>query len=325
MCREMPRGRGTTTSSPHSSSERCHGRVTRAGLGFVATMRSAMAPQPSPGGSGAAAPGRPLPGRAGATSSSGLLSAQVRRLRQPQPMQPSSLSRSRSSRSIWASIRGRQPRESRAQSALVGVRPSGSVASASRISSRVRPTRCAERMNATRRRVARRVPALVAGRALGLDQALRLVVAQRRGRHAGALGQLADGEVRDSHGPTVPRPSSTSREARTEWSDRLAPPVQGSVLERVLHLLAGLLEVGLALVLLALGLEVSVVGRVAELLLGLAGRLSPLLAILSSLPMSSSSLGAIHYPASRQRMRPVRIRLPAPGRLPWARITRPPL
>ncbi len=42
MCREMPRGSGTTTSSPHSSSERCQGSVTKAGFGFVATMRSAM-------------------------------------------------------------------------------------------------------------------------------------------------------------------------------------------------------------------------------------------------------------------------------------------
>ena len=108
--------------------------------------------------------GRPGPGgfevdrswTAGGHRVVGVLSAQVRRLRQPQPMQPSSLSRSRSSRSIWASIRGRQPAESRAQSALVGVRPSGSVASASLISSRVRPTRWADRMNATRRRVARR-------------------------------------------------------------------------------------------------------------------------------------------------------------------------
>ena len=48
------------------------------------------------------------PGPRGATSSSGLVSAQVRRLRQPQPMQPSRRSRSRSRRSICSSRRGRQ-------------------------------------------------------------------------------------------------------------------------------------------------------------------------------------------------------------------------
>ena len=45
--------------------------------------------------------------------------------------------------------------ESRAQSALFGVREAGSVANASRISSRVRPTRCATRMKATRRNMSR--------------------------------------------------------------------------------------------------------------------------------------------------------------------------
>src|SRR3954471_7392215 len=43
MWRDRPRGSGTTTSSPHSSRDSCQGRVTRAGSGFVATMRSAMA------------------------------------------------------------------------------------------------------------------------------------------------------------------------------------------------------------------------------------------------------------------------------------------
>src|SRR5574339_85378 len=42
--REMPRGSGTTYSSVHSSSGRCQGRVTRAGFGWVATMRRGMGP-----------------------------------------------------------------------------------------------------------------------------------------------------------------------------------------------------------------------------------------------------------------------------------------
>ncbi len=67
------------------------------------------------------------PGPRSATSSPGLFSAHVRRLRHPQPMQESSRSRSRSSRSIWASSRGRHDRESRDQSALVGAWSSGSV------------------------------------------------------------------------------------------------------------------------------------------------------------------------------------------------------
>src|SRR3712207_4065297 len=40
--REMPRGRGTTCSSPHSSSGVDHGSVTIAGSGRLATIRSAM-------------------------------------------------------------------------------------------------------------------------------------------------------------------------------------------------------------------------------------------------------------------------------------------
>jgi pyrophosphate--fructose-6-phosphate 1-phosphotransferase len=90
-----------------------------------------------------------------AATSSGFCSEQVSRLRQPQPIQPSSLSRSRSSRWICSLIRGRQFSDSRAQSDLLGVRPPGSVARAAVISSRVRPTRWAARMNATRRSVLR--------------------------------------------------------------------------------------------------------------------------------------------------------------------------
>ena len=68
-------------------------------------------------------------------------------------MQPSRRSRSSSIRRICASRRGRQVWLSRDQSAFVGVRPWGSVASASPISSSVSPTRWAVRMNATRRSV----------------------------------------------------------------------------------------------------------------------------------------------------------------------------
>ena len=156
--RERPRGSGTTYVVAPLLERRCQGRVTSAGSGRRRDDAQRHGAQASRrrGDLGVAAGSRKTaPGPRSATSSSGLLSAQVRRLRQPQPMQPSSLSRSRSSRSICASIRGRQPRLSRAQSALVGVRPSGSVASASAISSRVSPTRWAERMNATRRSVAR--------------------------------------------------------------------------------------------------------------------------------------------------------------------------
>ena len=55
---------------------------------------------------------------------------------------------------ICSSSRARHEALSRDQSFLVGVRPEGSVASASAISSRVSPTRWAARMKDTRRRVA---------------------------------------------------------------------------------------------------------------------------------------------------------------------------
>ena len=66
-----------------------------------------------------------------------------------------SWSRRRSSCWICSSIRGRHARDSFAQSAFVGVRPSGSVASAFWISSSVRPIVCAARMNAIRRSTSR--------------------------------------------------------------------------------------------------------------------------------------------------------------------------
>ena len=85
----------------------------------------------------------------------GLRSLQPRSERQPQPMQLPSRSRSRSSSAIWASMRGRQELDSRSQSRCVGVRLSGSEASAERTSSSVSPTCWATRINDTRRMVAR--------------------------------------------------------------------------------------------------------------------------------------------------------------------------
>ena len=109
----------------------------------------------SPGPRELRARGGRRPGPWSASRSDGLLSAQVRRLRQPQPMHASSWSRSFSMRRICSSSRPRQARESRAQSLAVGVRPSGSVARAAPISSSERPTRWAARMKDTRRMVAR--------------------------------------------------------------------------------------------------------------------------------------------------------------------------
>ena len=54
-----------------------------------------------------------------------------------------------------ASSCARQPDDSRAQSALFGVRCCGSCSSVAAISARPMPSCCAARMNATRRSVAR--------------------------------------------------------------------------------------------------------------------------------------------------------------------------
>ena len=76
--------------------------------------------------------------------------------RHPQPMQPCSRSRSRSSIAICASRRGRQERDRRSQSLAVGVRCWGSDSNAARTSARLRPTSCAARgTNETRRIVSR--------------------------------------------------------------------------------------------------------------------------------------------------------------------------
>ena len=85
-----------------------------------------------------------------------LCSPQLRRDRQPQPMQSVSWSRIRCISAICWSSRCRQTSESRSQSAFVGVRSSGSDASAARISSSGTPTCAAIRMNAMRRSSLRR-------------------------------------------------------------------------------------------------------------------------------------------------------------------------
>ena len=92
-------------------------------------------------------------------------------------MHPSSRSRSRSSILIWYSIRGRHDRDSFSQSFSLGVRFSGSDASAVRISSSDRPTCWATRMTNAAQRVAREPP-LASGGSGGVDQAFGLVEAQ---------------------------------------------------------------------------------------------------------------------------------------------------
>ena len=81
--------------------------------------------------------------------------ARLQRERHPHPMHDDRSSRTPSSNRMRSSSCAFHARDSRAQSAAVGVRCSGSVASAARISSSVRPTRCATRMNATLRNTSR--------------------------------------------------------------------------------------------------------------------------------------------------------------------------
>ena len=91
---------------------------------------------------------------------------------------------------IWSSSRGRHDADRRAQSAFEGVRPSGSDAMASLISSRLRPTVWAIRMNETRRR------------------------ASRVGRRAGPRGSVRRG----------PGPRARSSGVRTPTHPCAAPP-----------------------------------------------------------------------------------------------------
>ena len=94
---------------------------------------------------------------------------------------------------------GRQPRDSRAQSCFVGVRPWGNDASIAVICSRSRPTDCA---NADERHAAKHltgIPTLPARRALRVQQPFALVETQRRGRKACASGDLTDREQLVDH------------------------------------------------------------------------------------------------------------------------------
>jgi dTDP-glucose 4,6-dehydratase len=91
------------------------------------------------------------PGPCAPLTSAGFDSAQLRRDRHPQPMQPVSPSRSSCSPAICSSSRACHERDRRAQSALVGLRPEGRASSAVRTSSSDRPTCCAARTKASRR------------------------------------------------------------------------------------------------------------------------------------------------------------------------------
>ena len=99
-----------------------------------------------------------------------------------------------SSVAMRRSSSARQLRESRSQSRLVGGRFSGSVSSAARMRSSgipaVRP-RLHERDPA---QCEGRIAALVAAAALGGDEALALVEAQRGLRDAAARRELSDGQ-----------------------------------------------------------------------------------------------------------------------------------
>ena len=104
----------------------------------------------------------------------------------------------RSSR--WA----RQRLESLFQSSAVGVRSSGSVARASRISASGMPVRWATLITETRRRTSRAYLPLIATVTPALDQALSLVEVKGRDSDAAASGHFADGKrLVDSGGPSI--------------------------------------------------------------------------------------------------------------------------
>ncbi len=134
------------------------------------------------------------PGPRSARSSPGLVSAQDFRLRQPQPMQLSSRSRSSSIRRIWSSSRGRQ---SLAEPVPVGLGRRTPVGQgrerlADLLQGQPDPLGGPDEGHPAQRGLG--VAALVAGRALRGDQAAALVEADRRGGDARALGELADGQ-----------------------------------------------------------------------------------------------------------------------------------
>ena len=109
-------------------------------------------------------------------------------------MQPVRRPRIPSSVAIRSSSSPRQRRESRSQSRLVGERSAGSVSSAARMRSSGMPAGLAGLHERDAAQRDGRIAALVAAAALGGDQALALVEAQRRLRHAAARGELPDGQ-----------------------------------------------------------------------------------------------------------------------------------
>ena len=140
--------------------------------------------------------GSARPGPPAAARSTGLNSRHERSERQPQPMQEARSSRTRSSSAMRSSTSRRQARERRAQSRLDGGRSAGSSASASPIDASGMPAARPAWITATRRRTARVVAPLVALAALGCDQPLGLVEAQRRRRDAAAQRDLSDRQHR---------------------------------------------------------------------------------------------------------------------------------
>ncbi len=179
------------TRRSHSSRRVAQGRVTIAGSGRFATMRArpvtrAAATSPS------AVRGRPRRDRGAATTSSRVAQRAVRRLRQPQPMQPSSLSRSRSIRSDLLVEPGPPGAAERVQSALVGVRFSGQGRQRLRDLVEAEPDPLGGPDEGDPAQLGLLVAALVARRTTRPDQAARLVEADRGRGHARPLGELPD-------------------------------------------------------------------------------------------------------------------------------------
>src|SRR5512139_415102 len=176
--REMPRGSGTTYWSVHSSSGRCQGRVTSAGLGWVATMRRGMGHSLAATRSGGleedragAAWGDLVVGvvqTAGAQAETAAPDAAVELV--AQPLEPLDLlvdARSPAPREPRpVGLRGRAPFGERGQRLLDLVEGEPDT------------LRRADERDPAEHRLA--VPPLVAGGALGADQPPRLVVAQSR-------------------------------------------------------------------------------------------------------------------------------------------------
>ena len=139
------------------------------------------------------------PGPRSATTSSGLRSRHFWRLRQPQPMQPSRLSRSFSMARICSSSR-RPPRGAEPGPVLLGGRAPGGQGG-ERLGDLVEgepdPLGRADEGHPAQGGLG--VAALVAGGARGLDQPARLVEADRRGGDTRPLGELPDRQ----HGSSI--------------------------------------------------------------------------------------------------------------------------